>query len=96
MRNGTPCREQKLDRLVESRQRTRLVGDRHDLDSPIGGVRAVGCVHAQDELGSRGDRQRNLGRIEAVDRDTDASVSQCGDGIAGLRPCRARDRNPGR
>lgn len=65
-----------------------MVGNCYHFDAPIGSVLAVGCVYAQNELGSGGHRQLNLCRVEAVDRDADAAVSQCGNGIAGLSPCR--------
>ena len=41
MRNGTPCRSQELDRLVEAVERAGLVGDRDDLDAPVDGALAV-------------------------------------------------------
>src|SRR5208337_4598394 len=46
----------------------------------------IGRVHAQDQLGSRGDSQGNLGRVETVDRHTETSPTQRFDGIANAVP----------
>ena len=72
MRNGTPSAVEVLDRLVQPVERARPVGDRDDLDAPVGGALAVGRVDAQDQLGPRGDGRGDLDRVEAVDRDADA------------------------
>ena len=89
-RNGTFLSPRKLDGLVESVERAGLVGDRDDLDAPVGGSIAVGRVDAQDQLGPRLDRVRDLGRIEAVDRDAEATVPEHLDRIADLAPACSR------
>ena len=53
MRKGTPLAVEDLDRLVQPVERPRCVGDRHDLDAPVGGVLAVGRVDAQDQVRAR-------------------------------------------
>ena len=72
MRNGTPSAIQERDGLVQTLERPGPVGDRDDLDAPVGGPFAIAGVDAEHQLGPGLDRIGHLDRVEAVDRDPEA------------------------
>ena len=51
---------------------------------------SVRCIHAQHQLRAPANRGFNLGGVKTVDRDAQALVSQCLDGIANTTPGTAR------
>ena len=87
---GHALSAEEFDRLIEAFERAGLVGDRDDLDTPLRCTLAVARIHAQDELGAGRAGRGDLRRVEAVDRNPHAAVTERRDGLADPRPRRAR------
>ena len=96
IRNGTPRPLEELDGLVQPLERPGPVGDRDDLDAPVGGPLAIAGVDAEHQLGPGRRRVGHLGRVEAIDRDPEAFLSQSADRIRHARPTANPGRSPGR
>ena len=90
MRNGTPCSRQEARRSRRGPRASRADPESRPPRRPSRRLIAIGGVDAQDQLGSRRDGQGNFGRVEAVDRHAETSLTQRLDGIADAVPGRAR------